>query len=615
MEASGDLEPSESEIGKQTVHLSPETNLTGVEKPSDCNQESTKQKSSTNRAGRYIIRDLTDSVDLGLLPEGWIRLRHASGLTLYFHRSTRVVTVSRPYSVGSGNVRYHRIPVSAIPCLAYRKAREQDNANNTDVEETITKSDTAVDTVGEQCNQQLDSVEICDEKTITPSDNFSSRFPLTCDRLFSEDSNQRASEMSTSFSTSSSNKFLDREEGELSSADEDDETCSAQRSSKGGCCEGETPVKRPRLADGVGESSPSARSATSAEQTVTSVPLGVNVVTVKSGAVPGKRRRRRRAPNTASLRCQAVRPVGNKADSTTGSLDKEKGGSKELMSVKTQVFSVKDKEMEYLLTSEEIRAYCSRLFEIKVDETPAPKNVDREVVCNENKEDGESHSRVLMMPEEAKVIRYQLPPVEGDPTRRQLKEGLINMTGKSYVCILHEYCQNVLRRPPTYQTVVLENDRNPYQLTVVIDGKPYAAGVPCKNKREGRHLAAQHLLSRLHPEITVWAGLLRIYGPGSKPDKRGELETIQDAQSQEKSTVKTSLIRLLKCKMRELAAQWEKGGGELHPKGKFFVSPDNLPVVTFHPDSKTDLYNSIPTPHGCSKSSDCASSPPHITSD
>lgn len=55
-------------------------------------------------------------------------------------------------------------------------------------------------------------------------------------------------------------------------------------------------------------------------------------------------------------------------------------------------------------------------------------------------------------------------------------EGLINLTGKSFVCILHEYCQNVIRRPPTYQTVVQENDRNPYQLTVVIDGKPCATG-------------------------------------------------------------------------------------------------------------------------------------------
>lgn len=53
---------------------------------------------------------------------------------------------------------------------------------------------------------------------------------------------------------------------------------------------------------------------------------------------------------------------------------------------------------------------------------------------------------------------------------------MINMTGKSYVCILHEYCQNVIRRPPTYQTTVLENDKNPYQMTVFINGNPYGTG-------------------------------------------------------------------------------------------------------------------------------------------
>ncbi|KAF6773239.1 hypothetical protein AHF37_07447 [Paragonimus kellicotti] len=443
--------------------------------------------------------------------------------------------------------------------------------------------DTAVDTVDEQRNQRLDSLEICDEKTVTPSDNFPSRFPLACNRSSGADGNQRASEISNSFSTSSSDKFLDREEGELSSADEDDETCSAQRSSKEGCCEEglinmtgksyvcilheycQNVLRRPPTyqtvvlendrnpyqltvvidgkpyASGVGQSKKHARL-----EAVTSAPLGVNVVTVKSGAVPGKRRRRRRAPNTTGLRCQAVRPVGNKPDSTTGShsLDKEKGGSKELMGVKTQVFSVKDKEMEYLLTSEEIRAYCSRLFEVKVDETPAPKNVDREGVCSENKENGESRSRVLMMPEEAKVIRYQLPPVEGDPTRRQLKarnalSRLIpdfdkivgsdnHATGPPVASErdIQLFDDILVTDPRLYEMSVRMAFPTPYNLLVEclnrscvpetelksnmtshgrskhffsLQLREHTVKVPCKNKREGRHLAAQHLLSPSSP--------------------------------------------------------------------------------------------------------------------
>ena len=42
------------------------------------------------------------------------------GIPLYLHRESRVVTVSKPYDLGNGSVRKHNIPVSAIPCYAYR---------------------------------------------------------------------------------------------------------------------------------------------------------------------------------------------------------------------------------------------------------------------------------------------------------------------------------------------------------------------------------------------------------------------------------------------------------------------------------------------------------------
>lgn len=55
------------------------------------------------------------------LPEGWILINHHAGFPLYFHRESRVVTWSRPYCVGSSSVKAHKIPVTAIPCLAYTK--------------------------------------------------------------------------------------------------------------------------------------------------------------------------------------------------------------------------------------------------------------------------------------------------------------------------------------------------------------------------------------------------------------------------------------------------------------------------------------------------------------
>ncbi|VDQ12273.1 unnamed protein product [Trichobilharzia regenti] len=79
------------------------------------------------------------------------------------------------------------------------------------------------------------------------------------------------------------------------------------------------------------------------------------------------------------------------------------------------------------------------------------------------------------------------------------------MTGKSYVCILHEYCQNVIRRPPTYQTKVLENEKNPYQMTVFINNNPYGTGTG-QSKKCARLEAARKALEILIPDFQKIVG-------------------------------------------------------------------------------------------------------------
>lgn len=39
------------------------------------------------------------------LPDGWIMTFHNSGIPVYLHRETRVVTWSRPYFLGTGSIR------------------------------------------------------------------------------------------------------------------------------------------------------------------------------------------------------------------------------------------------------------------------------------------------------------------------------------------------------------------------------------------------------------------------------------------------------------------------------------------------------------------------------
>ncbi|XP_037537171.1 microprocessor complex subunit DGCR8 [Nematolebias whitei] len=60
------------------------------------------------------------------LPDGWIMTFHNSGVPVYLHRETRVVTWSRPYFLGTGSIRKHDPPVSSIPCLHYKKMKDRE---------------------------------------------------------------------------------------------------------------------------------------------------------------------------------------------------------------------------------------------------------------------------------------------------------------------------------------------------------------------------------------------------------------------------------------------------------------------------------------------------------
>ncbi|KRT79665.1 hypothetical protein AMK59_8798, partial [Oryctes borbonicus] len=57
-----------------------------------------------------------------VLPEGWVQVTHNSGMHLYLHKTTRVCTLSKPYFLGPGSARKHEVPLSAIPCLSYKRA-------------------------------------------------------------------------------------------------------------------------------------------------------------------------------------------------------------------------------------------------------------------------------------------------------------------------------------------------------------------------------------------------------------------------------------------------------------------------------------------------------------
>uniref|UniRef100_A0A8C1L1T3 DGCR8 microprocessor complex subunit n=1 Tax=Cyprinus carpio TaxID=7962 RepID=A0A8C1L1T3_CYPCA len=125
------------------------------------------------------------------LPDGWIMTFHNSGIPVYLHRETRVVTWSRPYFLGTGSIRKHDPPTSSIPCLHYKKMKDlEEREQNGEVtptaevspvksgeegiplervdepDSTATEEPTANDTAQGALGQVKAKVEVCKDESV-----------------------------------------------------------------------------------------------------------------------------------------------------------------------------------------------------------------------------------------------------------------------------------------------------------------------------------------------------------------------------------------------------------------------------------------------------------------
>lgn len=83
---------------------------------------------------KFILEDKGSS-PFEMLPVGWMTIAHNSGMPIYLHRESRVCTFARPYYIGSGSARKHDVPLSAIPCLQYRRAVEKEKTQQSETDE------------------------------------------------------------------------------------------------------------------------------------------------------------------------------------------------------------------------------------------------------------------------------------------------------------------------------------------------------------------------------------------------------------------------------------------------------------------------------------------------
>lgn len=112
-----------------------------------------------------------------VLPEGWVQVTHNSGMPLYLHKQSRVCTLAKPYFLGPGSVRKHEVPVSAVPCLQYRRALQEE------VEEKQKLKEKEPTTGTDACNLPSAKIETIQENLANHSLD-SERLRNYCQELF-----------------------------------------------------------------------------------------------------------------------------------------------------------------------------------------------------------------------------------------------------------------------------------------------------------------------------------------------------------------------------------------------------------------------------------------------
>ncbi|XP_050553060.1 microprocessor complex subunit DGCR8 [Spodoptera frugiperda] len=503
----------------------------------------------------YITRQTTVLEEKGVnhfevLPLDWIMVRHISGMPIYMHRATRVCTLSKPYFLGSGNTRRHDIPISAIPCFAYRRALEEEEKQK-EIDKRIAEQ---IRTGNWVINSQSTKIDYCEnsQDSSTGTATTGDAIELQCDIVMKEDT--KLEDFTTDITADAVNGQ------EIASGNNELEN-------QPGTSKNETQL--------------------------------VSVITNKENG---------ECPRDLQRRQPVVLPGG-------------------IVMPPPRVETVSTSWKTQHLSAEQINEYCRRLFKFKtVNIMHFKRWADRRKYTKARKT-----LQYPTLPEGTKLITIPAQPANtgeenaggGKTTKR---DWVMNMNGRSYLSVFHEYVRRALQKQPVYEFKQLgkyfiliccylknsihilipemkdeldehapnnaPNDANEPDFTffdyvgiedpritefcaATCEPSPHAilrtcllrnfgagdrhihtemkkleyqkieltmkvgkhtATVISKNKKMAKQRASQSILQALHPHVRSWGSLLRLYGSRSvKSCKEKKLEEQQITLLQDKA--------------------------------------------------------------------------------
>jgi len=450
-----------------------------------------------------------------VLPEGWLQATHNSGMPIYLHKTTRVCTLSKPYFLGPGSIRKHEIPLSAIPCLNYRKALEEETRLKEEMQkhENGTQDFTSDQPVDEHKATPLISLPNAKIETVTENEKAKSlgadQVQEYCKKLFKF----RTIRVMRFKSWSARRKFTKNRKNIKH-------------------------LKRPTLPDGT---------------KLITFPV-INNEEPGSGNNVKSKKEWIMNPNGKSYVCILHEYVQHALKKQPSYEFKELDNAATPYSATVSINDLKY-GTGYGTSKKQAKSEAAReTLEILIPEM-------RDKISGNDKKQDIHHDLSIfdeIKIEDPRVAEFCAKTTEPSPhtillTCLQRNFGLTDVQIK-------------------YDISTVKHKKNEFTMTV---GK-HTATVVCRNKRDGKQRAAQAILQILHPHIKTWGSLLRLYGNRSvKSFKEKKQEEQEITVLQGKATINQpnyAILDKLKLEMNKL----NERRNEIVPIG-MFIPDSELP--------------------------------------
>ncbi|XP_061722931.1 microprocessor complex subunit DGCR8 [Cydia pomonella] len=501
----------------------------------------------------YITRQKTVLEEKGVnqfevLPLDWMMVRHYSGMPVYMHRGTRVCTLAKPYSLGKGNTRRHDIPISAIPCLAYRRALEEEEKQK-EIDEKIkeqiesgawarTGQNVHNKNVTNNSNNPRQEYNIISGNDDSSKETYSHDSELVdnlkpSENLENTQSNEiredilNATEQLSKEIQEMKQEILIKEEISMELEDITNEIkmeCPFKRNKEIETNENDDKnVKEIKIPDEENKITNELNKIPDEENKITNevnkIPDEENKITNEVNKIPDE-------DNKITNEVNKIPDEENKIPNEVNKIpddDKDETERDEtplnqqpvvlpggIVMPPPRVETVNTSWKTQQLTHEQVNDYCKKLFKFKtVNIMHFRRWADRRKYAKARKT-----LQYPTLPEGTKLITIPAQPANGQDNggKASKRDWVMNMNGRSYLSVFHEYVRRALQKQPVYEFKQLENASSPYQATVYIGGMQYGSGRG-SSKRQAKSAAARASIHILIPEMRA-----ELDAPQADPD-------------------------------------------------------------------------------------------------